>query len=209
MDDGVTVEKVSRLYEGGVEAIQRVAATLDGAGWERTVCGQWTGTETARHLLAVAGWYHSWLDRAIAGDASTPFPVTDMDQQNEVALAQIGAMSGPDAIGAFTASATTYLERAADHWELPFGYPSGTVTVGLHCGVAATEWHLHAWDLSRATGQRHQPDDPERLFMAAGLCVAAAQGGVRGTVLRRLVPLGSRRKPWESLLQRSGRDSSA
>lgn len=36
------------------------------------------------------------------------------------------------------------MERALNHWDLPFACPYGLVTVGLHCAVAATEWHLHA-----------------------------------------------------------------
>ena len=28
----------------------------------------------------------------------------------------------------------------------------GTTTVGLRIGVAATEWHLHAWDIAHARG---------------------------------------------------------
>ena len=87
----------------------------------------------------------------------------------------------------------------------PTGTRYGTVRVGLHCGVAATEWHLHAWDLSHALEHRHQPQDPQALFIAAGTCLAEARGGLGGAVLRLLVPLGARSNPWSTILRRSGR----
>ncbi len=204
-----TIEDTARIFRDGVESVGLIASHLDGDSWDREVCGQWTATQTARHLLAVARWYHEWLSRAVAGDASFPFPAGEMDQRNEVALAAVSDLSGPEAVTAFTETAVAYLGRAVEHWDLPFGYPFGTVTVGLHCGVAAAEWQLHAWDLSGATLARHRPQDPQGLFLAAGWCVASAQGGIKGAALRRLIPLGSRREPWISLLKRSGRDPSS
>lgn len=205
MPEQLTVEFVSRLFRDGVESVELVGAGLSQRAWEEPACGDWTATQTARHLVAVARWYHEWLDRAIAGDASPPFAASDMDQRNEDALAAIGDLSGPDAISEFAESATAYSSRAIDHWDLPYGYPYGTVTVGLHCGVAATEWHLHAWDLSYSSERRHRPQDPAALFTAAGMCLAAATGGLRGAVLRQLIPLGSRRGPWSTILKKSGR----
>lgn len=207
MSHELTVDLVGRLYRTGVESVQMITAGFSDEAWELPACGHWNGTETARHLLAVARWYHAWLDRAIAGDASPPFPLAEMDQRNEAALADIGDMPGPEAIAEFAAAAASYLGRAAEHWTLPFGYPRGTVTVGLHCGVAATEWHLHAWDLSHAAARRHEPEDAEALFVAAGTCLAEAQGGLRGATLRALVPIGARRNPWQTILKRSGRNS--
>lgn len=205
LDRGVVI----RLYVDGVESVAGVASALSSQAWEAPACGHWSGIETARHLLAVARWYHESLDRAIAGDASPPFPPSAMDQRNEESLAQIGDVSAQDAIAEFAETATGYLDRAAAHWNVAYGYPYGTVTVGLHCGVAAAEWHLHAWDLSTSLERRHEPENPEGLFVAAGACLAAAQGGLRGRVLRGLVPLGARRHPWATILERSGREPAA
>ncbi|MCP4380138.1 MAG: hypothetical protein GY798_01705 [Hyphomicrobiales bacterium] len=201
----LTVDLIERLFRDGVESVERISSGLSNRAWERPACGRWTGAQTARHLAAVARWYHEWLDRAIAGDASPPFTASEMDQRNDDALARIGDISGPEAITDFAETATDYLRRATAHWNLAYGYPYGTVTVGLHCGVAAAEWHLHAWDLSHTSELRHRPQNPEALFTAAGMCLAEAKGGLGGAMLRFLVPLGARRSPWPTILQRSGR----
>lgn len=200
-----TVGDVGRLYRGGIESVELITSDLTARGWEQPACGRWNGTQTARHLVAVARWYHDWMDRAIAGDASPPFAAAEMDDRNDEALTAVGCIGGPEAIADFGETARAYLLRAADHWDLAFGYPYGTVTVGLHCGVPATEWHLHAWDLSHSSGHRHQPRDARKLFVAAGMCVAEAEGGLRRALMRLLVPLGSRVSPWQTILKRSGR----
>lgn len=205
IESALAPNAVKDLYLEGVQAVERVARQLGSADWEQPACGHWSGTETARHLLAVARWYHAWLDRALAGDKAQPFPARDMDEQNRQALVDLSDLEAVNAIAGFAESAEAYVDRALNHWDLPFGYPYGLVTVGLHCAVAATEWHLHAWDLSTVAGPLHSPQNPQRLFTAAGLCVAHAEGGIRGAVLRKLVPIGARRSPWETLLTRSGR----
>ncbi len=194
------------LFRDGVAAVERVAAATSSEAWQRPACGHWTGVQTARHLLAVARWYHGWLDRAIAGDSSPPFPAAEMDHHNDRALTAVGDLAADEAIALFVETATEYVDRVVDHWDLAYGYPFGTVTAGLHCGVAAPEWHLHAWDLSRNTPVRHRPSDPDKLFKAAAMCVAEARGGLAGAVMRSLIPLGARLRPWDTLLRRSGRD---
>lgn len=205
----LTVGAVTGLFRDGVESAERITAGLSDRDWQLRVCGGWSGTQTARHLLAVARWYHEWLDRAIAGDPSPPFDASEMDKRNDEALARIGDISGPEAITEFAETATAYVGRAIDHWNLAYGYPYGTVTVGLHCGVAAAEWHLHAWDLSLASERRHRPQDPEMLFVAAGRCLAEAKGGLGKAMLGLLVTLGARRNPWPTILKRSGRTPTA
>jgi hypothetical protein len=79
------------------------------------------------------------------------------------------------------------------------------VTAGLHAAVAATEWHLHAWDLARSIGSGHRPSDPETLYRATGACLARAEGGLKGRIANALTPLGARLSPWEAMLRRSGR----
>ena len=84
--------------------------------------------------------------------------------------------------------------------------PPGTVTAGLHAGMAACEWHLHrvgpglcSWPHVRCLR------NPAALYAAAGACIAAAEGGVKGRVAATLVPVGARLRPWEAILRRSGR----
>ena len=199
-------EEVLRLYDEGVDAFAGVAGELTAAGWERPACGTWSAIVVTRHVAAVAGWYEDWLDRAERGDAAPPFRAADLARENELALVPLSATDGPAALELFVERARVYRERLPEAWDSPYGYPRGTVTAGLHAGVAATEWHLHAWDLARSGGSSHQPSDPETLYRAAGACLARAQGGLKGRIAEVLVPVGARLSPWEALLRRSGRE---
>lgn len=196
---------VQRLYRSGVDAVVATTAGFDNADWCREACGTWTATETARHLLAVARWFDGWLDRAVQGNTDRPFPESEIHQRNADELSRLTDLDGPTAVGLFAEAATHYVDRVSDHWDITFAYPFGVVTAGLHCGVAAAEWHLHASDLAVAVGIDLGPDEPRLLFRTAGACVAAAAGGVRGAVLGQIVPLAAHRSPWESMLRQSGR----
>jgi uncharacterized protein (TIGR03083 family) len=198
-------DDVLRLFDEGTEAFARLARALAGVDWDREACGEWSAAALTRHVAAVAGWYHEWLDRAELGDASLPFPGRELAAQNESALASLAATTGPEALELFVTRARSYAERLPASWNLPYGYPRGTVTAGLHAAMAATEWHLHAWDLGRSTGSGHRPSDPDALYRGAGACLAAAQGGLKGRIAAILVPVGARLSPWEALLRRSGR----
>ena len=197
---------VLRLYDEGVDRFAALAGRLQPPDdWERPACGSWTAAELARHVLAVAGWYHTWLDRAERGDASPTFDAGELAAQNATALAAFEDVPGSDAVTRFVDSAHVYRVRVSAAWDLPYGYPRGTVRAGLHAGVAACEWHLHTWDLARSRGLGHRPSDPGALFGAAGACLARASGGVAGRATAALIPLGSRLGPWRALLRRSGR----
>ena len=178
---------------------------METTSWDKAACGEWTAAETVRHVLAVSRWYHSWLDRALAGELTRPFDSADMDRHNASELAGLSHLSGPDAAMEFAVTARDYLGRVVENWNVPYAYPYGTVTAGLHAGVAATEWHLHAWDLSAVTGRIYDPEDAKGLFLAAGACVAAAEGSRKGWLLARAVPLVANRSPWRILVKRSGR----
>jgi uncharacterized protein (TIGR03083 family) len=196
---------VASLYTEGVDGVVAQAVGLTSAQWSAPACGSWSAADTMRHLVSVAGWYHDWLDRAIEGDESRPFPGEQIDAYTAAALDEQQHLTPDEAVAEFRRSATDYLERAGEHLDLPYAFPFGTVTVGLHLGVAAAEWHLHAWDLSATTDHRYRPDEPGALMLAVGQCVAAASGGFKGAVVRRVTPLAARRSPWETLLRRSGR----
>jgi len=196
---------VARLYHQGVEAVVELAGELVPRQWSTPACGSWSAADTVRHLLSVSRWYHAWLDRAIEGDVSRPFPGEQIDAYAAAALADGRTLTPGAAAAAFERSATEYQARAAEHRDLPYGFPFGIATVGLHLGVAAAEWHLHAWDLSTVTAQRHRPEDPGLLLRATGECVAATSGRWKAAAVRRVVPVMSRRSPWETMLRRSGR----
>ncbi len=202
-------DDVVRLYDEGVRAFQAAAEGLPPEEWTRTACGAWTVVELARHVLAVAGWYHEWLDRAERGDPAPAFGVEDLEARNAEALGELADLDGPAAVEQFVARAGAYQARLPAAWDLPYGFPRGTVTAGLHAGMAGCEWHLHTWDLAHARGFGHRPSDPATLYAATGECIAAAEGGFQGRVAGVLVPLGSRLRPWEAILRRSGRAPAA
>ncbi|MEE9416487.1 MAG: maleylpyruvate isomerase N-terminal domain-containing protein [Acidimicrobiales bacterium] len=196
--------KVEGLYRAGVEAIATITSTFGADEWANPACGDWSAADTARHLVAVANWYHDWLDRALAGRSDAPFGEAEFDSRNSAGVAGLQDIDGPEAVVLFSTRANEYLDRALTEWQLPFGYPAGTVTVGLHVGIAATEWHLHAWDLAGRTNQ-YSPADPAELLIAAGLAVAKTKGGLGGRLLALGVPLAAKRSPWDTLLKESGR----
>jgi len=202
---GVSPATVLRLYDEGVDAFADAAGALGPEDWGRPACGAWAASDLARHVLAVARWYKDWLERAERGDAAPPFGVSELAARNAAALGELSGLDGCEAVGRFVTVARRYRARLPERWDLPYGYPRGTVTAGLHAGTAACEWHLHTWDLAHASGRGHRPSDPAALYAAAGSCLAAAEGGVRGRVAAALIPLGARLRPWEALLRRSGR----
>jgi uncharacterized protein (TIGR03083 family) len=202
---GVSRATVLRLYDEGVDAFAAAAGALGPDDWDRPACGAWAASDLARHVLAVAQWYNGWLDRAEHGDAAPPFGVSELALRNAAALDELSGLDGPPAVNRFVTVARLYRDRLPAQWDLPYGYPRGTVTAGLHAGTAACEWHLHTWDLAHATKRGHRPSDPAALYAAAGACLAAAEGGAKGRVAAALIPLGARLRPWEALLRRSGR----
>jgi hypothetical protein len=204
----VGADTLRSVYLDGVVGVERSTASLTVDQWAAPVCGTWTATELARHLVGVVGWYHHWLDRALAGDTTMPFPRTELDARAQAELDAAPARSGPEAVKRFSVDAHHYLERASGVPDLPYGYPLGTITVGLHLGVAACEWHLHAWDLSGAGAParvRHRPVDERSLFLAAGDAVAATSAPAKRALQRTGVRMAAGRRAWERILRESGR----
>jgi uncharacterized protein (TIGR03083 family) len=194
----VPADEVLAMFDEGVAAFVAEAGRLDADGWSRPACGEWTATELARHVLTVIGWYHDWLDRAEAGDPSPAFRIDELDERAARSLVEVGDVPGPVATARFAEAATRYTERLEEAWDLPYGYPRGTVTAGLHAGMACVEWHAHTWDLATSAGRDHRPLRPDRLYLVAADCLAAA---TTGAVSDEEPP----EHPWGALLVRSGR----
>jgi hypothetical protein len=191
------VGEVDALFAAGVDAVRTTTATFSDADWSRPACGTWSATDVAGHLVTVIGWYHDWLDRAEAGDASPAFGADELDDRTASALAALPAGSGPERVLAFASRADLYRGRLRSTWDLPFGYPRGTVTAGLHAALAGWEWHVHAWDLATSAGTSHRPDDPDTLYQRGMECIARATG------IDVPPPTGD---AWTALLRRTGRD---
>ena len=193
---------VADLYREGVDAIVAAAERRDEARtWATPACGSWTALETVRHVVVVTEWYAEWLDRAVDGDADPPFGPEQIDVRNLDELARLDDVDGAEATRRFAEQANAYLDRALQHWDLLYGFPRGTVTVGLHLRAATAEWHLHAWDLDHA----HRPSDPGAVLRGLAACIAATEPRWRRFLLLMLVRSASRRTPWLATLSRSGR----
>jgi len=196
---------VEALYRAGTAAIEDITSSFTDDDWRAPACGEWDAADTVRHLVGVVDWYHDWLDRALDGDAAPPYPESEFDRRNAAAITSLHDLDGPAAAARFVERSTAYLDRASTAWDLSFGFPAGTVTVGLHVGIAATEWNLHAWDLTAGRAERHRPTSPTELFTAAGAAMSRARGGVQGRLLGFAVPMAARRSPWQTILKQSGR----
>lgn len=204
--DTTDIDSVLALYSAGVRAVATTAQRIDGAAWSETACGEWDAADTLRHLVAVVDWYHEWLDRAVKDDSSIPFMEDEFAVRNSAGIERYRDLDGPTALLEFERRATEYLELAIPEWERPLGYPGGVVTVGLHCGIAATEWHLHAWDLSTVRGPLHEPKRANELMVAAANAIAASKGGLHGKVIGLAAPFAAKQAPWKRLLTESGRN---
>ncbi len=203
---------VLEQYAEGLDALESLLQELPvdatDRRWRRTATQDWTVEELTRHLLAVAEWYHSWLDRAEAGVADAPFPSKQLDDRNELAVYDLRMMSGPEAGARFLERARQYLARLTDAadsdsaWDRPYGFARGTVTTGQHASAAAAEWHLHAWDLSSGDWK---PSDAVSLYLGVAEAISATQPLPQRLITRRVIQIIARRDPWHDLLKRSGR----
>jgi hypothetical protein len=51
------------------------------------------------------------------------------------------------------------------------------LTVGQHTGLAAGEWHVHAWDLARSAAAVHRPTDPGTVAAARAVLFGPPAAG--------------------------------
>ncbi|MEM9042797.1 MAG: maleylpyruvate isomerase N-terminal domain-containing protein, partial [Actinomycetota bacterium] len=120
---GLLRREVVEVYESGVAAVVDSAGPWDAAEWGRLACGGWDRADTVRHLCAVIAWYHSWLDRALAGESSPPFQPHEFDGRNQAGVDERRGLTGPEAVIEFERDAVSYLDRAQRHWSAAFGFP--------------------------------------------------------------------------------------
>ena len=64
---------VEARYNDGSAAIESITSSFGAEDWLAPACGEWSASDTARHLVGVADWYHDWLERALDGEATPPF----------------------------------------------------------------------------------------------------------------------------------------
>jgi uncharacterized protein (TIGR03083 family) len=183
----------------GVVAICELAAQV--SDWSMpTPCKEWEAIDLAGHLRCVAENFHEYLNdapdsrlaRLFAQDKPAALLVRQLARQNDAELAVLSPATGREHIIAFTVSAEAYADRLPDAWDLPYlSYRGTKFTVGDYAGAVCVEWHLHAWDLARALGKDHRPQNPK-------VIESAWRSGVPH------LPI-TRGEPWLSLLKASGR----
>jgi hypothetical protein len=200
----VARDDVCDAFLEGVGAIAQYAARMSEADWVTIACGEWTAAEVVAHVEIVAGWYHEWLDRAERGDAAPVFPIEELPDRNAEALRTLAPAAPAAHVEAFVSLATAYARRLTTEWDLPFGYPRGTVTAGEHAALATLEWHTHAWDLARVLGEGHAPSRPDVVASAAWETWRATPQGSAAAVASS-DESDAQRDPWLALLRRMGR----
>lgn len=178
------------VYLEAAEALVSVGRRFLPSDWSKpSACAGWDAAALAGHVLCVVRWHQEWLDRAVAGNTSPPWPAEELAARNQAALEAVTVISGPARLHDFQLESRRYADRLASSWALPYWYPGGLVTTGLHAMLAAGEWHLHAWDLGHAIGWEHTADATLIRSTWAGLGRRIARDG----------------DPWRALLDASGR----
>ena len=199
---------VLACYAEGVVAIRALGARI--SDWEApTPCGDWTAVDLAGHLLAIVRYYHRLLDAVAGGRPLVGLPRgADLAAMNANDLAELEVSGGSERVVIFSELAEQHLQRLWDvEWDATLGTWSGLgdLTVGQHTGVAIGEWHVHAWDLARASGGDHRPNDAltvkkgqrpvRRVVDLAGEGEGEGEGGEGGVS-----------NSWISVLRAYGRD---
>lgn len=162
-------DRILTAYRAGVGAVSRLGAKV--IDWRvRTPCAGWTLLDLAGHVLSAARYYHRLLNAALDGNPLEGLPRGEaLAVMNDLDLRTLAEADGPERFLAYEAVAGRYGERLAEvDWDLTIGTWSGLGprTVGQHALAAVEEWHVHAWDISRAYGWDYRPDDPA--VVAAG-----------------------------------------
>ncbi len=186
--------------------IVELAAQFDERTWiAQTPCADWRAADLAGHLRCVADDYHEYLDdapasrlaRLLATGAHPDTLTRKLARQNAAELAALADGPPAEHITAFAQSARRYARRLTPVWDMPHHrYRDTVVTVGGMAGAACAEWHLHAWDLAKASGKGYRPAAPEIVL-----------AGWRAGMPQRRPPAPGQNAgdPWLTLLLTSGR----
>lgn len=193
---GSSKDRVLRSYSDGVRSI--ASASENVSDWDgATPCGRWTVQEVAGHVLAIIRYYNRLLDASQAGSPIRGLPRGDeLAAMNARDLSGLPEPSGTQRLSRFHELADAYGVRLeASDWDSVLGEWSGLgeLTISEHTGVAAGEWNVHAWDLARATGGDHRPENPR--------LIAECQA-----VVGRVVDVEDSPDPWTAVLVAYGRD---
>jgi uncharacterized protein (TIGR03083 family) len=189
-------------YYDGIRSIVEISWRFTETSWNApTPCPEWRAADLAGHLRCVADDYHEYLNdapdsrlaRLMATGAHPETIARKQARQNAAELAALPEVPPAENITAFADSALRYAARLTPLLRLPHhGYRGRVITVAGMAGAATVEWHVHAWDLSRALGDSYRPADPQAVL-------AAWLAGIPQ------LPLRADDDPWLAVLRSSGR----
>ncbi len=183
--------------EAGIVAVETAAAGSDPG--HPTACPAWTVHDLVRHLEAIAGAYVLWVGAAIGGRVGALRTPDALRAYNDRMLQRLPQLPTEQHLERFRALADDHRRLVGAGWEQPMlRTPGDTVLrVGDHGGVAALEWHLHAWDLGGPSGGAHRPS----AHVLESLCATWDDALVDVTDTMR----DTSEEPWQSLLTATGR----
>src|ERR1700683_3129610 len=150
---------VLACYRDGIAGIRTAGARV--SDWAASSpCGERTPLHIAGHLLSIVRYYHRLLDAVSIGLPEVGLPRgADLAAMNARDLAELEEVGGAERVELFCELAEQHLSRLHEaDWDTTLGTWSGlgVLTVGQHTGIAIGEWHVHAWDVARATGADHR-----------------------------------------------------
>lgn len=190
-------DATTAAIEAGIVAVETAAAGSDPG--RPTACSAWTVHDLVRHLEAIAGAYVLWVGAAIGGRVGTMRTPDALRAYNDLMLQRLPQLPTEQHLERFRALADDHRRLVGAGWGQPMmRTPGDTVLrVGDHGGLAALEWHLHAWDLGGATSGAHRPSVP----VVEVLCTTWDDTLVDLTDTMR----DASEEPWQSLLAATGR----
>jgi hypothetical protein len=192
----VDVDRVLDAIRSGVTAAADAAVHAEPTA--ATGCAGWRVHDLTRHLEAIAGAYVLWAGAALGGRIMTLRTGDELAAYNTAMLDRLPDLPTPEHVDRFRALATDHARLVAAGWDLPMARTAAGVplTVGEHAIVAATEWHVHAWDLASGRDRRHEPGPATLVLCAAWDAVLAPALGADPN---------ARPDTWTSLLTATGR----
>lgn len=181
----------------GIDAV--VAAVRDGRPDAASPCTGWDALTVVRHLEGIAGAYVLWAGSSLGGRIARMRTGVEAADYNATILARLPRLGLAEHLDRFVTLACDHVRLARVTWTTPMLQTPDDVilSVGQHAGVAAVEWHVHAWDLARSQGRQHTPDAD-----SLAVCVGAWEEVLADVAGR---ALDDEAAAWPALLAATGR----
>lgn len=150
-------DTVCSAVQAGIDAVMALVDRADADA--PTPCRDWALLDLVRHLEGIAGAYLLWVGSAVGGRVAHLRVGQELAAYNAQVLERLPVLTVGEHAHRFHQMAGDHLRLAQATWERPvLETPDDVILdVGTHAGVAAVEWHVHAWDLAWSVGRSHVP----------------------------------------------------